>query len=337
GKARGSFELGPINLSIDDEILSVLGPSGCGKTTLLNLIAGILSPDCGEIVLDGNRIDEAKPESRGTVLVFQEGALFPHMTARENIEYAATSERDLRELTQLLEIQDILDQSASTLSGGEAQRVALGRALAADPDALLLDEPLANLDAPIRRRLRDDFRELLAPLSIPVVYVTHDQTEASSIGDRIAVMSDGRMVQVGTPTDVFERPATKFVARFTGSSNVFRGTVIDDSHIQWGEEQLETSVSDRTSGDEVWFCVRPESIHVAVERIDNVENLLQGTISTTIFEGDSYRVHVQPDGAPEQIEMSVPPPDFKQFDLHQVERLEVSVPPTSIHVIDDVS
>lgn len=228
-KRYPGFQLGPLDVAVDDEVLVVLGPSGCGKSTFLSIIAGITPPDEGSITLDGRSLDGSPPEARRVGMVFQDGALFPHMTARENIEYAATDTDRVDYLIDTLEIADILDQSPPTLSGGERQRVALTRVLASGPDVLLLDEPLSSLDTPIRHRLRDELHELFAALSIPVIYVTHDQEAATALGDRTAVLRDGVIEQVGTAAEIRETPATPFVAAFTGSRNVFRTEIHQDT------------------------------------------------------------------------------------------------------------
>jgi molybdate/tungstate transport system ATP-binding protein len=338
--AYDSFRLGPLDLSVADEVLAVLGPSGCGKTTLLSSIAGIASPDGGAVELDGRRLDGRPPEARGTVLVFQDGALFPHMTARENVAYAAGADADgeIEALAAALEIGDVLDRRAATLSGGEGQRVALARALAADPDALLLDEPLANLDAPIRRRLRSDLRDLLAPLSIPVVYVTHDQTEASGVGDRVAVMRDGQFEQIGSPTAVFERPRTRFVASFTGGTNVFR-TGLEDGNparIRWGPYRLDAgAAAPRDAGDEVWFCVRPEYVEVVGDRSADAGNVIEGRIADRTFEGGTYRLVVRPEGVDAVLEIAVLPPAYDRHRLDRRDHVAVEIPADAVHLLGD--
>lgn len=223
-KAYDGFRFGPVDLSVDEEVLAVLGPSGSGKTTLLSLAAGLLAPDAGSVSLAGRPLDGRPPEERGVGLVFQDGALFPHMTARENVAYPGASPERVEALATTLEFEPMLDRPAATLSGGERQRVALARALAADPGALLLDEPLTNLDAPIRRRLRGELGALFESLAIPVVYVTHDQRAASALGDRVAVLRDGRVCQHGSAEAVFEQPGSAFVARFVGA-NVLPGAL----------------------------------------------------------------------------------------------------------------
>jgi molybdate/tungstate transport system ATP-binding protein len=336
-KAHGGFELGPIDLTIENEVLSVLGPSGCGKTTLLSTIAGITDPDAGMVTLNGTDLTGRPPEERGTVLVFQDGALFPHMTARENVAYATDSMERVAELAATLEISGVLDQRADTLSGGERQRVALARSLATDPAALLLDEPLANLDAPIKRRLRDELRPLLSSLSIPVLYVTHDQHEATAVGDRLAVMQDGTVHQLDTPTEVFAHPATPFVASFTGSVNLFRARVAGTGRslvLDWNGKRLETPEYDNEVGEEVQFCIRPEYVTVADDSAIDERNVLDGTITRRVFEGDDYLVDITPDGIDDMIRVTLSPPVYDRLGLADRDRIRVLLNKEAIHVID---
>jgi molybdate/tungstate transport system ATP-binding protein len=333
---HGDFRLGPLDLTVDEEVLAVLGPSGSGKTTLLSLLAGVSRADAGRVALDGARLDGRPPERRGTVLVFQDGALFPHLTALENVTYAAAASADVDGLVATLDIEDVLDRPAGRLSGGEAQRVALARALAADPGALLLDEPLANLDAPIRRRLRADLRELLAALPIPVVYVTHDQTEASSVGDRVAVMRAGRFEQVGSPSAVFARPATPFVAGFTGGANVFRGRIEGELGLRWASTTLATDTGEFEAGTAVWFAVRPEYLKVEGGQDGRPGTGLEATVVDRLFEGGTYRLVVEPDGTGTTVEVTVLAPTYERAGLDDRGRVTVRVPPAAVHIIGRV-
>lgn len=338
-KTYESFRLGPLDLRVENEILAILGPSGCGKTTLLAIAGGIVQQDAGTVSLHGDSLDSSVPEDRGTVVVFQDGALFPHMTVRENIRYAAVPATDVGGLADTFEVTDLLDQRASSLSGGERQRVAVARALAADPSALLLDEPLTNLDAPIRHRLRDDLRAKLAPLDIPVMYVTHDQSTATAIGDRLAILNDGKIQQIGTPATVFERPATPFVATFTGHDNVFEGSVIPGTaqpHVQWGPYQLETDCAGFEPPTDVWFSIRPEYVQVVPEaQRDETPNVLRGSITNRLFEGDTYRLRIAVDDIDERLELTVLRPAYDHHGLAERDRVSVSVPPTAIY-LDEV-
>ena len=212
---------------------TLLGPSGCGKTTLLRLIAGFLQPDSGEIRIRGTRVNEVPPQRRSTVIVFQDYALFPHLSVFENVAYglrrrgvkAPEITRRVREMLAFLGLERHGAAAPLELSGGQQQRVALARALVVEPDVLLLDEPLSNLDAKLRTRVRTELKEIQQALGKTTVLVTHDQEEALSISDRVAVMEAGRVRQVGTPLEVYARPADHFVADFVGVANFLAATV----------------------------------------------------------------------------------------------------------------
>lgn len=216
---------------------TLLGPSGCGKTTLLRLIAGFYEPDEGGIYIDDQRVDQMPPHRRGTAMVFQDYALWPHMTVFDNIAYGlrmqnASKEdinRRVQETMGLVEMpSELLNRRPSQLSGGQQQRVAVARALVTQPKVLLLDEPLSNLDAKVRQRLRVEIRRLQRRIGITSVYVTHDQEEALSMSDMVVVMNAGRVMQIGQPEEIYHNPQTAFVAEFLGVSNVLRGTVTPD-------------------------------------------------------------------------------------------------------------
>ncbi|WP_435184166.1 ABC transporter ATP-binding protein [Halobellus sp. EA9] len=228
---------GGVDLHVNDgEFFTLVGPSGCGKTTTLRLVAGFEPPTAGEIRFDGREMRGVPPEDRGVGVVFQNYALFPHLSVAENVAYGLrfaeppggeTREERVASLLELVDLPDAGDRDPNELSGGQQQRVALARALAPGPDLLLLDEPMSALDARLRERLRMQVKEIQSELGITTVYVTHDQEEALAISDRVAVMNDGEVAQVGTPRDVYRRPATRFVANFVGDNNVFEGTVVD--------------------------------------------------------------------------------------------------------------
>jgi putative spermidine/putrescine transport system ATP-binding protein len=212
-----------VSLTVDDgEIVGVLGPSGCGKTTTLRTVAGFETPTSGTVAFDDQDVTNVPPENRNVGLVFQEYALFDNMTVGENVAFGlkmrgiAKAKRRKRatELLDMLGIGEMADRDPTTLSGGQQQRVGLARALAIEPNVLLLDEPMTGLDAKLKARLRDEVGELLSELDVTGLYVTHDQEEAMLMCDRIAVMNDGRMEQVGTPREVYESPATEFVSEF---------------------------------------------------------------------------------------------------------------------------
>jgi iron(III) transport system ATP-binding protein len=218
----------------DGEFLTLLGPSGCGKTTTLRLVAGLETPDDGEVSIAGDTVAgdgrAVKPEDRDVGLVFQEFALFPHMTVEENIAFGLDGADGGRvdEMLELVGLEEHRDKKPDQLSGGQRQRVALARSLAPEPDVLLLDEPFSNLDVGLRVRMREEVRRITKEAGVTTVSVTHDQEEALSISDRVGVMNDGRLEQVGSPEEVFQTPESRFVADFLGHASFMSGTVTDE-------------------------------------------------------------------------------------------------------------
>lgn len=340
GKAYDGFELGPIDLTVDQEVLSVLGPSGCGKTTLLWVVAGLLRPDAGAVSLDGRPLTDKPPEARRTGVVFQEGALFPNMTARENISYAATDPGRVAELAETFEIEDVLDRHPRALSGGERQRVALARTLATEPDALLLDEPLSSLDAPTRRRLRSELVALFESTAIPVVLVTHDQRTATALGDRITVLRDGTVEQVGTPPDVLTEPRSEFVAEFTGNENVFEGEVTSRDGervvVRTGGVSITASGCEPV-GSTVSACVHPARVRVRRATNDGNgcgDNTLSGRIRRWTNEGDKYRAEIGVEDAPITVTATVSPPRYDELSVAVGSEVSVTLPREDVHLID---
>jgi len=346
-KTYGEFTFGPVDLTVGDEVLAVLGPSGSGKTTLLSLVAGIAEPASGSILLDGRELVGRPLEDRRVGMVFQEGALFPHMTARENVEYAAVSDERVADLAATLELEGVLDRRPPTLSGGERQRVALARTLAADPDVLLLDEPLSSLDAPIRKRLRDELHDLFASLDIPVLYVTHDQRTATALGDRLAIVGDGTLEQVGSPSAVLDRPASRFVARFTGTENLFEGTVAErtggDILVRVGDVRFQTAGStvaeSAVPGAAVTVCIHPsrvelEPLDASVDGGAEQANAVTGTVARWLNEGNEYRIDVEVSGGLTLV-ANVRPPTFERLGVDIGSEIRVLAPRESIHLIPD--
>ncbi len=258
------------------EIFFLLGPSGCGKTTLLRMLAGFVQPSEGRVLFDGVDVTNAPPERRQLAMVFQNYALWPHMTVAANVRFGPRTQKRTRAeqkriVQEMLGIVGMLDRrrhKPPQLSGGQQQRVALARALAVSPRGLLLDEPLSNLDARLRERMRGEIRRLVRQAGATAVYVTHDQEEALSMADRIAVMDAGRIVQVGTPPELYRRPASRFVADFLGEANFFSGKVIGQ---EGADVIVDTPVgrlraaSGRIlpAGQAVTCCIRPESVTLA--------------------------------------------------------------------------
>lgn len=219
----------------DGEFIVIVGPSGCGKSTLLRMVAGLESVSGGEVCIDGNRVNEKEPMDRDIAMVFQNYALYPHMSVRQNMAYGlkiakkpkAEIDKRVSDAARLLQLEDYLDRKPSELSGGQRQRVAMGRAIVREPSVFLFDEPLSNLDAKLRVQMRLEIRELQARLGITALYVTHDQVEAMTMADRMIVMNSGIAEQIGTPLEVYEKPQTLFSAQFIGSPamNIFDGAL----------------------------------------------------------------------------------------------------------------
>jgi len=228
---HGVRALETVDLDVaDGELLVLVGPSGSGKTTLLRLIAGLDEPTAGSIAVGGNAVAGVPPHQRNVAMVFQNLALYTHLTVRGNLEFGRKGDGETEKVATMLGINHLLDRYPTELSGGEQQRVALGRAIVKRPAALLLDEPLSSLDAPLRRDLRRELKKLQRELGMPTIYVTHDQAEALALGDRIAVLDQGRLQQVGAPDEIYNRPANRFVANFFGPQgmNVIAGEL--ESH-----------------------------------------------------------------------------------------------------------
>ncbi|MFG2644272.1 ABC transporter ATP-binding protein [Streptomyces sp. NPDC048370] len=278
------------------ELLALLGPSGCGKTTALRVLAGFERPDEGQVLLDGEDIVPVPANRRDTAMVFQSYSLFPHLTAADNVAFGLKmrkvrgAERRARaaELLDLVGLAGHGDRFPHQLSGGQQQRVALARALALRPRLLLLDEPLSALDAQVRVTLREEIRRLQLELGITTVFVTHDQEEALSMADRVAVMNDGRLEQCATPTELYERPATDFVAEFIGTMNRVPGRVVGDGQVEVLGVRLPVEEPDGRTGD-VRVLLRPEALEVTEGGTARVTG--------TSFHGPTTRLRIAlPDG-----------------------------------------
>ena len=227
--ANGTHAVRGINLEIlDGELTVFVGPSGCGKSTLLRMIAGLEEITSGDLMLDGSRINDVEPAHRDVAMVFQNYALYPHMTVRRNMSYALQNrkvpkveiDRRVVEAARILQLEELLERKPAQLSGGQRQRVAMGRAIVREPKLFLFDEPLSNLDAQLRAQMRVDIRKLQRQLKVTSIFVTHDQIEAMTVGDRLAVLNNGDLEQIGTPMDVYSKPASEFVASFIGSPRI---------------------------------------------------------------------------------------------------------------------
>jgi len=320
-RAAATVAIDNVSLTIEPgEFFFLLGPSGCGKTTLLRIIAGLTAPSSGRVWLGESDVTGLAVEQRNTAMVFQNYALWPHMTVRQNVEFgpkmrgspaAARRQRAADNLARV-EMDPYAARKPNQLSGGQQQRVALARALAAQGDCLLLDEPLSNLDARLRLHMRHELRRLVKSTGITAVYVTHDQKEALSMADRVAVMNAGKVVQIGRPEEVYNRPATKFVADFLGEANFVPGTIAGEAaagEVTAGSAaagapgwvRVETPVgvllaadeSGRQIGQDVLCCVRPERIELCERSADarggaadNDVASLQATVAESVYLGE---------------------------------------------------
>ena len=295
------------------EIISLLGPSGCGKTTTLRLIAGFESPDSGRIAIAGQDMQGKRPYERNVGLLFQDYALFPHMTVEQNVAYGlrhrgfdrSVIPRRTGEMLELVKLSGLEKRRPAHLSGGQQQRVALARALATEPEVMLLDEPLSALDAKLRQELRVELKEILNAVGSTTIVVTHDQEEAMSLAERVIVMDQGRIKQEGTPTEIYTHPANKFVAEFIGRSNWFRGRLeaeVAPKVLRFarpdGPELLVPAPAD-PSASEYEVCVRPERITVESStsttggEAGGPMNVLHGVVVDSAFLGADLHMLVE--------------------------------------------
>jgi spermidine/putrescine transport system ATP-binding protein len=321
-KSFGDFEvLKNVSLEIKKgEFFSLLGPSGCGKTTLLRIIAGFEHPDEGTLTLDGNNVLSLPPNKRHTNTVFQNYALFPHLTVFENVAFSprlkGASESEIKSKVEqylnLVRLEGHADKKPNQLSGGQKQRVAIARALINEPRVLLLDEPLSALDAKLRQHMLIELDRIHDEIGITFIYVTHDQQEALSVSDRIAVMNLGDILQIGTPHEIYESPSTDFVARFIGETNLFDGVITSVEKVKLNEDSEETEylaeveipelgkikvtdLDEIKAGQRVSFTIRPEKIAITKEMPSTKRpyiNHLQGMVDEPIYSGFQTKFYV---------------------------------------------
>jgi putative spermidine/putrescine transport system ATP-binding protein len=284
------------------ELIALLGPSGCGKSTTLRMIAGLDMPDGGHIRLDGQDVTSVPPHRRRAGMVFQEYALFPNMTVAENIQFGpmiagvqpAERARRVAELAELTALQETLERYPHQLSGGQRQRVALARALATQPRVLLLDEPLSALDAPIRHSLRAEIRLIQQRVRITTIYVTHDQEEALALADRVVVMEGGRICEIGTPVQIYQRPLSAFTAAFIGSNNVIEGIVVSrqPAVIRCGDQLLRcASVNGAQEGARITVVIPAENLQLGPQPAGS-GNAITGIVDLRTFYGPFSRVEL---------------------------------------------
>lgn len=294
-----------LNLDIKKgEFISLLGPSGSGKTTLLMILAGFEKATSGSVSLDGTHIENLPPHKRGLGVVFQNYALFPHMTVAENIAFPLKMRRYSRSIIKqkvqkaldMVQLSDYGKRRPTEMSGGQQQRIALARALVFEPRVILMDEPFGALDKQLREQMQLDIRDMHKRLGLTVVFVTHDQSEALTMSDRIAVFNKGNIEQIGTPLEIYEKPKTDFVAQFIGETNLIKGIVasIDDNFIRMKINDTELKVTKINSvklGEEIAISLRPELITLSKSPLAN-DNMLPGKVRDTVYRGEHTRIDV---------------------------------------------
>ena len=292
-----------INLYINDKkFLTLLGPSGCGKTTTLRIIGGFLTPTSGDVLFDGVRINDVPPHKRQVNTVFQKYALFPHYNVYDNIAFGLRLKRPrisekeistrIEEMLEVVSLKGFEKRYISSLSGGQQQRVAIARALINKPDVLLLDEPLAALDLKLRREMQLELKRIQRESGITFIFVTHDQEEALTMSDRVAVMRSGEILQLGTPEDIYNEPQSAFVADFIGDSNILPGTMVRDKLVRFLNCEFACVDSGFGEQAEVDIVVRPEDLKLRPME-DKLENVPQGVVESLLFKGVHYEMKVR--------------------------------------------
>ena len=305
----GETILHHIDLDIKDkEFVTLLGPSGCGKTTTLRIIGGFEMPDSGDVYFDGKRINDLPAYQRPVNTVFQKYALFPHLNVFENIAFGLRlkklPEREIvkqvKDMLAMVNLRGFEHRKVTTLSGGQQQRVAIARALINHPKVLLLDEPLGALDLKLRKDMQVELKSMQKKTGITFIYVTHDQEEALSMSDKVVVMADGCIQQIGTPTDIYNEPVNAFVADFIGESNIVDGVMVGDFKARFSGHTFDCVDSGFAPGEQVDVVVRPEDVDVVAPE----KGMLRGVVSSVTFKGDYYEIIVDVSGFKWMIETS---------------------------------
>ncbi|MDY3661245.1 MAG: ABC transporter ATP-binding protein [Bulleidia sp.] len=348
---EGVVAVDDFNLEIEDkEFIVLVGPSGCGKSTTLRMVAGLEEITRGELYIDGKLMNEVSPKDRDIAMVFQNYALYPHMTVRQNLEFplkmrkVSKEEMDQRvnAAAETLDIVEYMDRKPKALSGGQRQRVAIGRAIVREPKVLLMDEPLSNLDAKLRNQMRAEILKLRKKIDTTFIYVTHDQTEAMTLGDRIVIMKDGVIQQIGTPQDVFNNPVNLFVAGFIGmpQMNFYDGELVkgtdrkysvklEDALIPLSEEKNRHLLENGVESKKVTIGVRPE--HIILDQ--QAGRMIKGTVDVSEMMGSSVHIHIQACGKDSII--IVPTLELTSNDVFQAgHEIEFTFNNSVIHIFD---
>ena len=322
--------LNSINLDIfDKEFVTLLGPSGCGKTTLLRIISGFVQPDSGDVFFDGQIINDIPPYKRNVNTVFQKYALFPHLNVFDNIAFGlrvkkipdAEIKERVKEMLALVNLKGFERKNVNFLSGGQQQRVAIARALINTPKVLLLDEPLGALDLKLRKDMQNELKNIQKRTGITFIYVTHDQEEALSMSDKVVVVADGCIQQIGSPTDIYNEPVNAFVADFIGESNIIDGTMLEDYKARFSGYTFECLDKGFEKGEKVDVVVRPEDVDV----VKPEKGMLQGVVTSVTFKGVHYEIIVDIGGFKWMIQTT----DFVGVN----EKIGLYIEPDAIHVM----
>ena len=326
----GAQVLNSIDLDIfDKEFVTLLGPSGCGKTTLLRIISGFEFPDNGDVVFDGKKINDIPPHKRNVNTVFQKYALFPHLNVFDNIAFGlrlkkvpdAEIRTRVKEMLALVNLKGFERKNVNYLSGGQQQRVAIARALINTPKVLLLDEPLGALDLKLRKDMQNELKNIQKRTGITFIYVTHDQEEALSMSDKVVVIADGCIQQIGTPTDIYNEPVNAFVADFIGESNIIDGVMLEDYKARFSGQTFECLDKGFEKGEKVDIVVRPEDVDV----VKPEKGMLKGIVTSVTFKGVHYEIIVDIGGFKWMIQTT----DFVGVD----EEIGLYIEPDAIHVM----
>ena len=345
----GVIAVDDFNLEIaDKEFIVLVGPSGCGKSTTLRMVAGLEDITSGELVIDGKVVNDVAPKDRDIAMVFQSYALYPHKTVYENMAFSLRLkklpkdeiDRKVREAAEILDITQYLDRKPKALSGGQRQRVAIGRAIVRNPKVFLMDEPLSNLDAKLRNQMRAEIIKLRQRLNATFIYVTHDQTEAMTLGDRIVIMRDGDVQQIGTPTEVFDHPVNLFVAGFIGmpQMNLFDGELVlrdgkyavrcDDAEIVLSEDKQKNLADRNAQPQKVVIGVRPE--HITLDKVEGA--MIEGVVDVSEMMGSSVHLHVNVGG--KDCIIIAPRLDLEGGGLADGSKVRFTFAPNAVHVFD---
>ena len=322
--------LNSIDLDIfDKEFVTLLGPSGCGKTTLLRIISGFEHPDSGDVIFDGAIINDIPPHKRNVNTVFQKYALFPHLNVFDNIAFGLRLKKvpdqeirtRVKEMLALVNLKGFERKNVNYLSGGQQQRVAIARALINTPKVLLLDEPLGALDLKLRKDMQNELKNIQKRTGITFIYVTHDQEEALSMSDKVVVVADGCIQQIGTPTDIYNEPVNAFVADFIGESNIVDGIMLEDFRAKFSGHTFECLDSGFEKGEKVDIVVRPEDVDVVAPE----KGMLQGVVTSVTFKGVHYEIIVDIGGFKWMIQTT----DY----VGPNEKIGLYIEPDAIHVM----